>query len=252
MPIDWPTGGQSNDCAVFSSQAPYQFRIDNPQTLASGYTTTAPDGTTVNFKLTIATNGLKKDKFFDWTATGANVFDVGVKGGADTARYAYTTPIPNWSTQVNKLAAVYADTSVHATLDNQGKLYSLSNVAFCYSTTPAIEGTVFDDSNGNGTKDTGEGGLSGRTVRLYSGAATTTATTATTGSNGKYVFSATQVTVNSGYRVCLVAAAAERRRCPRRGRSAIRRRRRTSDRSATAARTSTRPCRASTSARPHP
>ena len=210
MPIDWPTGGQSNDCALFATDpqtvpAPYQFRIDNPQTLPNGYTTTAPDGTTVNFKLTIATNGPKKDKYFDWTATGANVWDVGVKGGSDTARYSYASPIPGWAGATNGGAPVYGDTAVHGTLDNQGKLYNLSNVTFCYSTTPSISGTVFDDANGDGTKGTAtaEPGLAGRTVRLYSGTAAAVATT--TDSGGKYVFAASQLTINASYRVCLVA-----------------------------------------------
>ena len=210
MPIDWPTGGQSNDCALFATDpqtvpAPYQFRIDNPQTLPNGYTTTAPDGTTVNFKLTIATNGPKKDKYFDWTATGANVWDVGVKGGSDTARYSYASPIRGWAGATNGGAPVYADTALHGTLDNQGKLYNLSNVTFCYSTTPSISGTVFDDANGDGIKGTAsaEPGIAGRTVRLYSGTAAAVATT--TDSAGKYIFAASQLTINASYRVCLVA-----------------------------------------------
>ena len=119
--------GQSNDCSLFGSTAPNQFRIDSPKT-AESTLMTALDGTPVTFTLTVVANGQKKDKYFNWQATGASVFDVGVKGGMDTARYAYTTPIPNWSGATNGLGAVFSDTGVHATLDNQSKLYNVRAV----------------------------------------------------------------------------------------------------------------------------
>ena len=53
-------------------------------------------------------------------------------------------------------------------------------------------GIVFDDANGNGTKDTGENGIAGVTVRLTGTSALTgtaiTAKTVTTDSTGAYVF----------------------------------------------------------------
>ena len=115
------------------------------------------------------------------------------------------SPIPGWPGATNDRAPVYADTVLHGTLDNQGKLYNLSNVTFCYSTTPSISGTVFDDANGDGVKGTAaaEPGIAGRTVRLYSG--TAAAVAATTDSAGNYTFGASQLTINSSYRVCLVA-----------------------------------------------
>ncbi len=70
----------------------------------------------------------------------------------------------------------------------------------------SISGTVFDDANNNGAKNAGEGGIQGRTVRLYSGSSATPAATATTDAAGGYSFSATQITVGSSFRVCLVAA----------------------------------------------
>ena len=91
MPIDYATGGQSTDCSVFGSTGPEP--VPDQQSQKGSYSTTALDGTPVTFTLTIVANGQKKDKYFDWQATGATVFDVGIKGGSETARYAYTTPI---------------------------------------------------------------------------------------------------------------------------------------------------------------
>jgi hypothetical protein len=211
MPSVSPTGGQNTDCTVFGSAAPYWYRIDNPQNLPNGYSTTALDGTSVNFKLTIDTSGPKKDKSFLWTSTNATVYDVGVKGGSDTAHYGYTRDKngdlpPTYTTTgwTNLLKPVFGDTALHATLDNQGKPYNLSNITFCYGTSSVISGTVFDDADADTVKDTGEPGLQGRTVRLYAGAATATSTTATTDADGNYSFTGA---VGQSYRVCLVAAA---------------------------------------------
>lgn len=191
-PTSYGTGGQSNDCQLFNSTAPYQFRIDNPQTGA--YATTAPNGRPVTFTLKVLATGSKKDKFFDFTITGAAASDIGVKGGSETARYAYAA---------STVGPVIADTALHATLDNQGKLYNLSNVTFCYGTGAAVSGTVFADANDNATRDAGESGQQGWTVKLYSGAAV--AATTTSAADGSYQFP--NVTLGSAYTVCIVGQA---------------------------------------------
>ena len=50
-----------------------------------------------------------------------------------------------------------------------------------------INGTVFNDLNGNGTQEHGDAGLSGQTVNLLNASGQTIATT-TTGTNGTYSF----------------------------------------------------------------
>ena len=214
LPTDYPTGGQSNDCSLFVSTATNQFRIDNPQSLT--YTTTALDGTAVSFTLKIATTGPKKDKYFDWSST-ANVVDIGVKGGSDTARYGYTTSATSPSPPSgppylnNGLRPVFYDTAVHATLDNQAKLYNLSNVTFCYNTAPpALSGKVFADTNNNGQLEQGEGPVSGsgRTVTLYLNDGLNNSTSVTTTSDpatGDYTFTGAQIAAGLGspYRICV-------------------------------------------------
>lgn len=51
----------------------------------------------------------------------------------------------------------------------------------------SISGTIFNDANGNGQRNFGEGGLSGRTVELTDEEGSLVATT-TTGSNGSFMF----------------------------------------------------------------
>ena len=193
VPTSYPTGGQSNDCVLFGSSAPYQFRIDNPQTRS--YSTTAPNGRPVTFSLTIAASGPKKDKYFDFTITGAAASDVGVKGGSETARYAYSQ---------SSVGPVTSDTALHATLDNQGKLYNLSNVTFCYGTGFSISGTVFNDVDFSGSNNTGDTPRSGRTVKLYNGSSVVA--TSSSGSNGVYTFANRDV---GQYTVCLSSTAGE-------------------------------------------
>ena len=132
------------------------------------------DGTQFNIKLTVANQGQRKDKFFDFVIAGPNgvgpapavATDVGVKGGTQTARYNY---------QASSLGTVTFDGALHATLDNHSNLYNLSNVTFCLAKVipqatitvrsyqdkgvdgsftagdPYVNGwTVFIDANGNG------------------------------------------------------------------------------------------------------
>src|SRR4051794_20527649 len=85
-PIDYNTGGQSNDCELFyagnpAAKPPYQFRIANPK--SQTYTTTV-NGATVSFTLTLNPTAAKQsspayanDKYLDFTSSGASIVDVG-------------------------------------------------------------------------------------------------------------------------------------------------------------------------------
>lgn len=54
--------------------------------------------------------------------------------------------------------------------------------------TPFLQGTVFNDSNGDGSRDATEAPLAGATISLYAANATTPVATTTSGADGGYVF----------------------------------------------------------------
>ena len=128
------------------------------------------------------------------TLLSANRFGTG--GGTVLPQNRQNDPNPG----VNSFA-INADGSVVAFSSDQydlvqGEEYPTSNV-FVYTqgvtppTTGVIDGQVFDDSNGNGTIDSGENGLAGETVYLDIGGAghfVQGDPTATTDGNGNYAF----------------------------------------------------------------
>lgn len=215
-PVDVATGGQSNDCAVFypsGGQPTYQYRISNPK--SQTYSTTV-DGTTVTFTLTVnPTNpppgsgplpAYANDKYVSFTSTNAGIVDVGIKGGADTARYNYAgVPVPG-TTNPN-YGSVSSDGYLHApaqSVDASGsptQLYSVSNLTFCFEVAGSVSGTVYGDSNQNGVRDSGEPGQSGWTVKVYRGSATTPVRTTTSAADGSYV-ARVPFSANETYRVC--------------------------------------------------
>ncbi len=136
--------------------------------------------------LTIST-GQQKDKFLDFTVTGARVTFVGIKGGVDTALYDYRSKQP-----------ATADKGLHATLQSGTSLYNISNTTFCLQpAVGSISGRVFNDANGNGD-DNSESGLV-RTVRAYLGSATTASASTTSAADGSYTLSGLAA---GTYRVC--------------------------------------------------
>ena len=74
-----------------------------------------------------------------------------------------------------------------------------------------VGGVVFNDANANGGQDSGEGGVSGRTVYLYIGSATTPVST-TTGANGSYAFDPQDL--DTTYKVCIGAASGQTQTYP--------------------------------------
>jgi len=222
--VDVPTGGQSNDCAVFyannaANQPAYQYRISNPK--SQKYTTTV-NGTTVTFTLTMnppnpgpsgPLPAYANDKYVSFTSTGAAIADVGIKGGTDTARYNYSgqsgvTGNPNYGavTSDGYLHAP-AQSTVSSTNLTPTSLYSISNLTFCFSLAGSVSGSVYQDANQNGTKDTGDTGQSGWTVSLYKGVTQgtpgggTLVSTTTSGSDGSYSF-VLPFSTNTTYRLC--------------------------------------------------
>lgn len=221
LPTDVPTGGQSNDCAVFypnGSGPLYQYRISNPKTQT--YTTTvgpAP-GTTVTFTLTMnpsTATGLPaytNDKYVSVTSTGAAIVDIGIKGGTDTARYNYSgivqpNPVFGFVTDDGNLHAPAQ--SVNSS-GNPTSLYSVSNLTFCFNLGSTVSGSVFNDANNNGSRDSGEGGQQSWTVNLYNGS--TAAGSMTSAAGGSYQF--TNVTVGATYTVCIVGQTGWRQTLP--------------------------------------
>jgi hypothetical protein len=213
MPVDVNTGGQSNDCQLFyagnsAAQPTYQYRIANPK--SQTYTTTV-NGTTVSFKVTIdPADALGKpaygsNKYLDFSATGASVVDVGIKGGADETRYNYTS-LAGGSVASDGALHAPAQSVVSGSDSTPTQLYALSNLTFCFNL-GSVSGTVYTDVNESTAQDAGDTPLSGWTVRLYKGVTAGTAGggtvigTATSGSDGKY-----KINVGwdgtSTYRVC--------------------------------------------------
>jgi len=219
--VDVPTGGQSNDCTVFyannpANQPAYQYRISNPK--SQKYTTTV-NGTTVTFTLTMNPPNLSpslpayaNDKYVSFTSTGVAIADAGIKGGTDTARYNYTGLLggPSYGAGVTSDGYLHgpAQSTVSTTNLTPTSLYSVSNLTFCFTLAGSVSGTVYQDANQNGTKDTGDTGQSGWTVSLYKGVtagnpvpAGTLVSTTTSGSDGSYNFSL-PFTAGTTYRVC--------------------------------------------------
>lgn len=198
-PIDVQTGGQDNDCSLFypSGSTLHAFYVDNPK--SKSYTDPATGATfTITTNPTPSTGwpAYANGKYMSFRSTGAAIVDVGVNGGNDTTHYGYA-----------KNGFTTADGYLHAaaqSVDSSGnptQLYSIGHVAFCYGLTATAGGTVFTDMNTNTVRDTGEAGLSGVTVNVYSGA--TLAGSAVTKGDGSYQL--TNLAPGSTYTVCVVA-----------------------------------------------
>jgi hypothetical protein len=213
MPVDVNTGGQSNDCQLFyagnsAAQPTYQYRIANPK--SQTYTTTV-GGSTVSFKVTLNPADAQgqpaygNNKYLDFSATGASVVDVGIKGGTDETRYNYASQAAGSVASDGALHAP-AQSTVSASDATPTQLYAVSNLTFCFNL-GSVSGTVYTDVNESTAQDAGDTPLSGWTVRLYRGVTAGTAGggtvvgTALTATDGTY-----RINVgwdgSSTYRVC--------------------------------------------------
>lgn len=214
LPVDVPTGGQSNDCAVFYPNGGplYQYRISNPKS-QTYKTMVGPNNTPVTFTLTMnpsTATGLPayaNDKYVSISSTGAAITDVGIKGGTDTARYNYSS-----------LGFVTSDGNLHAPAQsvdassNPTSLYSVSNLTFCFNLGGSVSGIVFNDTNNNSSKDFGESGTQQTwTLNLYNGS-TLAGSTQAAASTGAYQF--TNVAVGATYSVCILGQTGWRQTLP--------------------------------------
>ena len=196
-PTDFTMGGKTTDCSLIKSTAPYSFQIANPATQT--YSTTAPNGLPVTFTLTVASD----KKSFGFTSTGAAVYDISVaptsideKDDDDptgTAWYQYSKAA---------IGPVTYDTALHTTKSKKGVFHAVSRVTFCYASAASISGTVVNDANNNGAKNSGETGQAGWTVNLEKTGGAQPFATTQTGSGGAYTFAS--VPVGSAYSVCIV------------------------------------------------
>jgi hypothetical protein len=199
-PIDFDTGGQSDDCAVFGSSAANQFRISNPK---SKTYSTSVNGAPVTFTLKLNPDDARSlpayanQKYVDVSSTGAAIIDIGIKGGTDETDYRYSDLPAGYAT---------ADGALHAPAQSvlpdgtPTTLYNISNLTFCFDVRGSVSGTVYEDVNQNATNDDASP-QSGWTVHLYKG--TTLVKTTTSGSNGSYAF-ALEWATGSQYTVCEV------------------------------------------------
>jgi len=127
-----------------------------------------------------------------WTvyldANGNGALDPGEASTTTDAggSYSFTNVGPGTYTVREVLPAGWTQTTPSPTITAQSGT-NVSNVTFGDFQNVSISGTIFNDSNGNGVQDAGEGGLSGWKVQLLNSAGTVVAT-ATTDANGNYSF----------------------------------------------------------------
>ncbi len=187
-PQEVDLGGQKNDCAAVGSTAAYELRIENPQ-----------DGTTYDgvggaqFRLDVYESD--KKLAFELVGGTAAVFDAVVKGGQNSAWFAYLAD--------GGPGGVTEDDGLHAPTKGGGSnLFNVSHVSLCYSNPIAeISGTVFLDENLDGEYQSGsESPDVGVAVTVYQGNAPVA--TQLSAGNGGYSF---LLPVGSNYTVCEAA-----------------------------------------------
>ena len=205
--------GQENDCKNFySSGGP-----TNSFVIKDGKTGTYTDKATgATFTLTVDPGNpgnswpaYASGKYFSFTSTGAAIVDVGVDGAneRDATRYRYSSLAAGFVTSDGYLHASAVKTNssgIPTSLDG------LDDMAFCYNVAGSASGTVFNDANHNGVKDSGDGGLPSRTIDLYKGGSKVGSTTSD--ANGLYSF--TTLTPGNTYTVCIVGQAGQAQTLP--------------------------------------
>ena len=171
-----------------STSALYTITVTNTGTAATGVTITAtPDTTNIKYLSSVITlgggstrTGITNPALNDSPMTWGT-FSIPANGSVKilvsmTVVLATTTGNHN------------CNVSVSGTVIFTGTASATENINVIDS---GITGKVFTDTNHNGTLDTGEIGISGVTMSLYKGFATTSCTTTTTNANGEYTFAVT-------------------------------------------------------------
>ncbi len=145
-PTVFDTGGQSNDCQLFSgeelTQPLTQFRIDTPK--SQSYTTTVTTDRDVH----------------DQAVHRADQGQVpGLQGLRRECRVRRRQGRQRHGVvRLRVKQPAIADKGLHATIQSGTTLYNVSNTTFCFQPSASISGRVFNDANGNGV-DNAEAGL---------------------------------------------------------------------------------------------
>jgi protocatechuate 3,4-dioxygenase beta subunit/Ca2+-binding RTX toxin-like protein len=132
-----------------------------------------PDGTTI---LATTTTGATGAYSFTGVAPGADTIQIVAPAGDRFSPAGTSTTLPDSTVSSTGTQAVTV-TSGSSTVANGG-VYAPGT----------ITGSVFADSNADGTKQSGEGGLSGQTVNLIGPDGKTVIATTTTDASGNYSF----------------------------------------------------------------
>ena len=195
-------GGSNFSCTASAGRTGLsQFpQISNP---VNGTYTDVTTGASVT--ITNPT-GADRNKYFSFVFTGGKVYDVGVKGGTDTAWYKYDPVIPGGvSSDGGVNPANNAIGYLHATRNNTGSLVVASITTFCYKVRRAkVGGKIFFDLNNDGDAATNPP-LGGWTVTAYRVSDGTQVATTTSSADGTYSFPSPLLVGN--YKVCETAPA---------------------------------------------
>ncbi|MFN0055923.1 MAG: SdrD B-like domain-containing protein, partial [Planctomycetales bacterium] len=147
------------------------------------------------------------------TASQQVIFDTDTITNATVGTKSLKVLVPNCYFQIDFVCGLPIDTFGPAGSNifytPQGRLLSADNDGIQAYSTSSLSGNVYKDSNNNGSKDTGEGGIFCVTVKL-SGKdiyGNTVNLTTTTNSSGYYVFNNLKASDSNGYKISEVQPA---------------------------------------------
>jgi hypothetical protein len=215
LPYDVAIGGNGVCSNLFTGNDSLgsgvkEYDNNNPKTV-TGAKSGNGDGVTFDLTLHSPSN---TSQTLDVAGNGAAILGIGIKGGTQSTAYDYVN-----TNAGNKTVPgfVLGDTGLHAPLQNNSftvldgfetgsSFYSISLLNVCYVPLSYIQGTVYQDTNQNGTNDDSSP-RQGWTVNLYSGVSPGVAGSGTliahqATADGKYHF---DLAANgTTYRVCEV------------------------------------------------
>ena len=206
-PTAHDSGGSTFTCSSVGASG-FEIDVNNPRSGTTNYTF---GGKSVSLTLVLSKTPVSvKDQYLSFKLTGAAASYVAVKGGNHTALYTYTGSAFGPATADgygSGTAGVDVDTTtnpaktdgtgLHAPLQSDGTPYSVSYTTFCVDLVATVSGTVYQDTNSNGALDSGEAGISGRTVTIKPDGGTAKSTQS--GQSGSYSF---VVSPGGSYTIC--------------------------------------------------
>ena len=202
LPIDVQVGG-TGDCQNLFTNLNSVSEYDNVNPKTTNNPVSSGNGDGITFSLTL--HGNNKMQEFDLSSNGAVILGIGIKGGTQSTAYDYRTGVAagflSSDTNLHAPAQTWTGSGTFGNPEVPTQLYSLSQLTICYRTGVSATGSVFQDSNHNGTKDGAESGLT-RTVDLYQGGSLLSSTPA---AGGTYTFSGLKP--GATYTACVVSGA---------------------------------------------